>query len=69
MNAEIKNKFDDKTKVLPGLAAALLYSEYGKKNIDNLNFTSDRSSSLSTETNSKKSIRPQKSNWKWSANN
>ena len=69
MNEEIKNKFDDKTKVLPGLAAALLYSEYGKKNIDNLNFTSDRSSSLSTETNSKKSIRSQKSNWKWSADN
>ena len=69
MNEEIKNKFDDKTKVLPGLAAALLYSEYGKKNIDNLNFTSDRSSSLSTQTNSKKSIRSQKSNWKWSADN
>jgi len=69
MNEEIKNKFDDKTKVLPGLAAALLYSEYGKKNKDNLNFTSDRSSSLSTETNSKKSIRSQKSNWKWGADN
>src|SRR6478609_6953661 len=67
INQEIKNKFDDKTKVLPGLAAALLYSEYGKKNKDNLNFTSDGSSSLSTETNSKKSIRPQKSNWKWGA--
>ena len=46
MNEEIKNKFNDKTKVLPGLAAVLLYSEYGKKNKDNLNFTSDRSSSI-----------------------
>ena len=53
MNEGIKNKFNDKTKVLPGLAAALLYSGYGKKNKDNLNFTSNKSSSLS-ETNSKK---------------
>ena len=32
MNNEIKNKFNDKTKVLPGVAAVLLYSEYVKNN-------------------------------------
>jgi len=66
MNEEIKNKFNDKTKVLPGLAAALLYSGYGKKNKDDLNFTSNKSLS---ETNSKNIVRTHKSNWKWSADN
>jgi acetyl-CoA/propionyl-CoA carboxylase len=30
MNDEIKNKFSDKTKILPGVAAVMLYSEFIK---------------------------------------
>ncbi len=40
MNNEIKNKFNDKSKVLPGVAAVILYSEYVKKNnYNNPSFT------------------------------
>ena len=52
MNNEIKDKINDKTKVLPGIAAVLLYSEYVK--IQNPNFD------ISAGTNVAKNLRPDK---------
>jgi acetyl-CoA/propionyl-CoA carboxylase len=54
MNNEIKDKINDKTKVLPGIAAVLLYSEYIK---NNPNFAN---------TSATKNVIPiNKTNWKY----
>src|SRR5919112_3845018 len=45
-----------------------IIDKMNEQNKNNFNFTSNRSS-LSTETNSKSTVRSQKSNWKWSAEN
>ncbi len=59
MNNEIKNKFNDNTKVLPGIAAVLLYSEYVKSS-NNPYFD------ISAGTNvAKNLVRPNKNNWKF----
>ncbi len=59
MNNEIKNKFNDNTKVLPGIAAVLLYSEYVKSS-NNPYFD------ISADTNvAKNLVRPNKNNWKF----
>ena len=54
MNNEIKDKINDKTKVLPGIAAVLLYSEYIK---NNPNFANTNATKNVTPTN--------KTNWKY----
>jgi acetyl-CoA/propionyl-CoA carboxylase len=54
MNNEIKDKINDKTKVLPGIAAVLLYSEYIK---NNPNFANTSATKNVTPTN--------KTNWKY----
>jgi acetyl-CoA/propionyl-CoA carboxylase len=59
MSNEIKNKFNDKTKILPGLATVLLYSEYVKSS-NNPYFT------ISAGTNAAKNVaRTNKNNWKF----
>jgi hypothetical protein len=54
MNNEIKDKISDKTKVLPGIAAVLLYSEYIK---NNPNFANTSAAKNVIPTN--------KTNWKY----
>ena len=56
MNNEIKNKFDDNSKVLPGVAAVLLFSEYAK---NNSNFTNKSGTILRNSSN----------NWKFGGAN
>ena len=64
MNSEIKNKFNDKTKILPGVAAVMLYSEYIKGNINNGSSTSAPPSTFSNAAR-KNLNNANTSNWKF----
>ncbi|MEJ7641538.1 MAG: acetyl-CoA carboxylase biotin carboxylase subunit [Candidatus Nitrosocosmicus sp.] len=53
MRYEIKNKFNDKTKILPGVAAVMLYSEYVKSSSNINSVSSSQSSATSTNATRK----------------
>jgi acetyl-CoA/propionyl-CoA carboxylase len=59
MNNELKNKFNDNTKVLPGVAAVLLYSEYVKSS-NNPYFNKSAGTNIA-----KNFTRSNKNNWKF----
>jgi acetyl-CoA/propionyl-CoA carboxylase len=63
MNDEIKDKFNDKTKVLPGVAAVVLHSEYVKSK------TNNGSSSSITGAAAKNLNNAKMSNWKFGGAN
>jgi hypothetical protein len=67
MSDEIKNKFNDKTKILPGVAAVMLYSEYikGSSNINNGSSTSAPPSTFTNATR-RNLNNSNTSNWKFS---
>ena len=71
MNEDIKNKFNDKSKILPGVAAALIYSEYAKKNSSSNNLGSSASGtyaspSTTITSNLRTTInRTNRNNWKF----
>ncbi len=65
MKNEIKNKFNDKTKILPGVAAVMLYSEYIKSS-SNINSGSSSLSSASSANATKKNLNnTNTNNWKY----
>jgi acetyl-CoA/propionyl-CoA carboxylase len=69
MNEDIKNKFNDKSKILPGVAAALIYTEYAKKNSSSSSsniFGTNASPSTTITSNSQAtSNRTNRNNWKF----
>ncbi|MGN6629020.1 MAG: hypothetical protein ACTHKJ_03990, partial [Candidatus Nitrosocosmicus sp.] len=66
MNEDIKNKFNDKSKILPGVAAALLYSEYAKKNSSSNNLGTNASPSTTITSNLRTTNnRTNRNNWKF----
>jgi acetyl-CoA/propionyl-CoA carboxylase len=62
MNNEIKNKFNDNAKILPGVAAVMLYSEYIKSGI---NINSGSSSLSSANATRKNPNNTNTNNWKF----
>jgi acetyl-CoA/propionyl-CoA carboxylase len=68
MNEDIKNKFNDESKILPGVAAALIYTEYSKRNSSSSSNILGTNASPSTNIASNSSAtnnRPNRNNWKF----
>jgi hypothetical protein len=69
MNEDIKNKFNDKSKILPGVAAALIYTEYAKKNScsssSNIFGTNASPSTTITSNSQATRNRTNRNNWKF----
>ena len=65
MNEEIKNKFNNKTKILPGVAAVMLYSEYIKGGSNINSGSSPLSSATSANATRTNLNNTNTNNWKF----